>query len=116
MIRHSNYGKSKVRLVKVEREAEVHQFRELTVHIQFEGDYDECYETGDNSRILPTDTMKNTVYALARKAPLVRSRISENGSASTSWSTTNIFARCVWKSKRPIGRGWVNTPSKKGWR
>jgi urate oxidase len=70
MIRHSNYGKSRVRLVKVERKGEEHQFRELNVHIQFEGDYDECYVTGDNSRILPTDTMKNTVYALARKASL----------------------------------------------
>jgi urate oxidase len=70
MIRHSNYGKSKVRLVKVEREGANHEFRELNVHIQFEGDYDECYISGDNSRILPTDTMKNTVYALAGKAPL----------------------------------------------
>ena len=66
MIRHSNYGKSKVRLVKVEREGPTHNLRELTIHIQFEGDYDECYVTGDNSRILPTDTMKNTVYALAK--------------------------------------------------
>src|ERR1700676_4702546 len=70
MIRHSNYGKSRVRLVKVERDGAEHQFRELNVHIQFTGDYDECYVSGDNSRILPTDTMKNTVYALARKAPL----------------------------------------------
>ena len=48
----------------------MHQFRELNVHIQFTGDYDDCYVRGDNSRILPTDTMKNTVYALARKRPL----------------------------------------------
>jgi urate oxidase len=70
MIKHSNYGKSRVRLVKVEREGDRHHFREVTVHIQFTGDYDECYIRGDNSRILPTDTMKNTVYALARTAPL----------------------------------------------
>jgi urate oxidase len=70
VIKTSNYGKSRVRLVKVEREGPVHQLRELNVHIQFTGDYDECYVSGDNSRILPTDTMKNTVYALARKAPL----------------------------------------------
>jgi urate oxidase len=70
MIKYSNYGKSRVRLAKIEREGTHHHFRELTVHIQFTGDYDACYVSGDNSRILPTDTMKNTVYALARKAPL----------------------------------------------
>jgi len=70
MIKHSNYGKSRVRLAKVEREGETHSFRELNVHIQFTGDYDECYVSGDNSRILPTDTMKNTVYTLAGKGPL----------------------------------------------
>jgi urate oxidase len=70
MIKFSNYGKSRVRLAKLEREGDQHYFRELNVHIQFTGDYDDCYVRGDNSRILPTDTMKNTVYALARKAPL----------------------------------------------
>jgi urate oxidase len=70
MLKTSNYGKSRVRLVKVERVGGEYRFREVTVHIQFTGDYGDCYVTGDNSRILPTDTMKNTVYALARKAPL----------------------------------------------
>jgi len=70
MIRFSNYGKSRVRLAKVERDGGLHNFRELNVHIQFTGDYDDCYVSGDNSRILPTDTMKNTVYALARTASL----------------------------------------------
>ena len=33
--------------------------------IQFKGAYDESYTDGDNRGVLPTDTMKNTVYALA---------------------------------------------------
>jgi urate oxidase len=70
MLKSSNYGKARVRLVKVERYPDRHDFKELKVNIQFSGDYDDCYLTGDNSRILPTDTMKNTVYALARKQPL----------------------------------------------
>ncbi len=70
MIASSSYGKSRVRLVKVERHPDRHDLRDITVDIRFTGDYDESYTEGDNSRILPTDTMKNTVYALAAKGPV----------------------------------------------
>lgn len=41
--------------------------RDLTVAIRFSGDYDASYTDGDNRDVLPTDTMKNTVYALAAR-------------------------------------------------
>jgi len=63
---HNNYGKSRVRLVKVARQPDRHDFKQLTVGIQFEGDFESSYKYGDNTRILPTDTMKNTVYAFAK--------------------------------------------------
>jgi urate oxidase len=66
VIAQSNYGKSRVRLVKVARQPDRHDLKQLTVGIQFEGDFDSCYQFGDNTRILPTDTMKNTVYAFAK--------------------------------------------------
>ena len=47
-----------------------HDVRELTVAIRFQGDYDASYVAGDNSDVLPTDTMKNTVYALAAREPV----------------------------------------------
>ena len=31
-----------------------------------QGDFESCFTDGDNSKILATDTMKNTVYSLAR--------------------------------------------------
>ena len=62
----NNYGKSRVRVVQVTRAAERHELKELTVNIQLRGDFEEAHTQGDNSKILPTDTMKNTVYALAR--------------------------------------------------
>jgi urate oxidase len=65
MLAHSAYGKSRVRLVHVSRHGDRHDLRDLTVAIRFEGDYDESYTDGDNAGVLPTDTMKNTVYALA---------------------------------------------------
>ena len=65
MLVQSSYGKSRVRLVHVRRGPDRHDLRDLTVAVRFEGDYDESYTDGDNSAVLPTDTMKNTVYALA---------------------------------------------------
>jgi urate oxidase len=62
----NSYGKSRVRIAKVERHPDCHDFREWTVEILLEGDFDSCFVEGDNSKILPTDTMKNTVYSLAR--------------------------------------------------
>jgi urate oxidase len=64
---HGNrYGKSRVRLVKVARGAERHELVELTANIRLEGDFEAVHLAGDNRSVLPTDTMKNTVYALAK--------------------------------------------------
>lgn len=70
MLVQSAYGKSRVRLVQVQRHGDRHALRDLTVAIQFKGAYDESYTDGDNSGVLPTDTMKNTVYALAAERPV----------------------------------------------
>ncbi len=65
MLAESAYGKSSIRLVQVTRRGTQHSLRDLTVAIRFEGEYAGSYTDGDNSDVLPTDTMKNTVYALA---------------------------------------------------
>ena len=52
------------------RRGERHDLRDLSVAIRFEGDYDQSYTEGDNRDVLPTDTMKNTVYALAAQHPV----------------------------------------------
>lgn len=62
---HDNYGKSRVRLMKVERRGDTHNLQNINVKIALEGDFDAIHIDGDNSKCLPTDTMKNTVYALA---------------------------------------------------
>jgi len=63
----NNYGKQRVRLLRLSRQEGRHDIKELTLGIRFEGDFETAHTAGDNSKILPTDTMKNTVYALARK-------------------------------------------------
>jgi urate oxidase len=62
----NRYGKSRVRLMKVTRGGGVHHVTEWNVEVWLSGDFHECFADGDNSRILPTDTMKNTVYSLGR--------------------------------------------------
>lgn len=61
----NRYGKSAIRLVKVIRGPDRHQVRDLTVAISLEGDFEAAHVEGDNSGVVATDTMKNTVYALA---------------------------------------------------
>jgi urate oxidase len=61
------YGKSGIRLVQVRRPGDQHTLRDFTIAIAFEGDYAASYADGSNSDVLPTDTMKNTVYALAAR-------------------------------------------------
>jgi urate oxidase len=70
MLTHTAYGKSRVRLVQVRRRGDRDDLRDLSVAVRFEGDYDASYIEGDNRDVLPTDTMKNTVYALAARSPV----------------------------------------------
>src|SRR3712207_3609477 len=63
---HNNYGKSEIRLFKVRRDTERHEVWDLDVRVALEGDFDAAHYGGDNSQLLATDTMRNTVYALAK--------------------------------------------------
>jgi urate oxidase len=49
---------------------ERHDVVDLTIDVQLEGAFEPVYVQHDNQICLPTDTMKNTVYALARRDPI----------------------------------------------
>jgi len=66
----NNYGKQRVRILQVSRHADRHDIKELTLGIRLEGDFDSAHTKGDNLKVLPTDTMKNTVYAMAKQHPI----------------------------------------------
>jgi urate oxidase len=66
---HNTYGESRVRLLRVMRRGSVHELKDLTLSIHFEGDFDAAHTSGDNRKILPVNTMTNTVYVLARQYP-----------------------------------------------
>jgi urate oxidase len=69
----NSYGKSEVRLVTVRRHAsnmtERHELKDVTLAIRLEGDFAAAYTKGDNTGVVATDTMKNTVYAFAAEHP-----------------------------------------------
>jgi urate oxidase len=64
----NRYGKSCVRLMKVTRTPDSNDLREWSVQMLLTGDFDSAHYAGDNSKILPTDTMKNTIYSVARNS------------------------------------------------
>jgi urate oxidase len=62
----NQYGKAGVRLVKVTRDTERHSLEDLNVTSQLHGDFESAHTVGDNSKVVATDTQKNTVYAFAK--------------------------------------------------
>jgi len=62
----NNYGKSENRIVKVNRDTKRHGLWDLDVRVALEGDFEAAHVKGDNTDLLATDTMRNTVYALAK--------------------------------------------------
>ncbi len=61
----NRYGKSRVRLSRITRHGDRHEFDEWTVRVLLQGDFEISFTQADNRCILPTDTMKNTVYSIA---------------------------------------------------
>ncbi|MEJ7767977.1 MAG: factor-independent urate hydroxylase [Chitinophagaceae bacterium] len=61
------YGKNAVNFSKIIRRDGYHEFRQVSVDISLAGDFESAHLSGDNSKILATDTQKNTVFALAKE-------------------------------------------------
>jgi len=61
------YGKARVRVMKVTRHGEQHALKELEISVLLQGDFESSYTEADNKLVVPTDTMKNTVNILAKE-------------------------------------------------
>ncbi|OAX79152.1 urate oxidase, partial [Emergomyces africanus] len=68
----ARYGKDNVRVYKVHRNQEtgVHTVVEMTVCVLLEGDIETSYTEADNSVVVATDSMKNTIYIMAKLHPV----------------------------------------------
>ncbi|HEY7260508.1 MAG TPA: urate oxidase [Trebonia sp.] len=66
----NRYGKAEVRVVRVARGAAPDGgdvIRDWNVSTSLSGDLADSHLTGDNAKVLPTDSQKNKVYALAKE-------------------------------------------------
>ena len=63
----NSYGKARVRVMRVDRGADRHEVRELTVQAILEGGFAAAYTAGDNAAAVATDTIKNIAYIVARE-------------------------------------------------
>ena len=61
------YGKAKVRVMKILREANWHTLKDIEVAVLLRGDFASSYTSGDNTKVVATDTMKNTINVLAKQ-------------------------------------------------
>jgi urate oxidase len=63
----NQYGKAENRLVRIYRDSARHEIRDLNVSTALRGDFVDAHLTGDQSKVLPTDTQKQTVFAYAKE-------------------------------------------------
>uniref|UniRef100_A0A8C5HHF2 Uricase n=1 Tax=Gouania willdenowi TaxID=441366 RepID=A0A8C5HHF2_GOUWI len=62
----TGYGKNTVKVLCIRREGKHHYIIELKADVELTLKTRKDYLTGDNADIIPTDTIKNTVHALAK--------------------------------------------------
>ena len=63
------YGKARVRVLKIVRRDDMHTIKEIEVAAMLNGDFDSSYTApaGDNTKVVPTDTIKNTINVLTKE-------------------------------------------------
>ena len=68
----TGYGKSGVRLLKIKRSGKYHDIKQIEVATELKLANHQDYMAGNNASVIPTDTQKNTIYALAKDHPVGR--------------------------------------------
>ncbi len=63
----NQYGKSENRVVRIYRDTDRHEIRDLNVSTWLRGDFEDAHTTGGQANVLPTDTQKNTAFAYAKE-------------------------------------------------
>jgi urate oxidase len=63
----NRYGKAETRVVRILRDSDRHEIRDLNVSTALRGDFADAHQTGDQAHVLPTDSQKNTAFAYAEE-------------------------------------------------
>ena len=62
----NQYGKAETRVVRIVRDGDRHEIRDLNVSTSLRGEFADAHVRGDQAHVLPTDSQKNTCFAYAR--------------------------------------------------
>ena len=62
----NRYGKSENRVVRIYRDTDRHEIRDVNVSTSLRGDFADAHLEGDQAKVLPTDSQKNTCFAFAK--------------------------------------------------
>ena len=101
MLGVNQYGKAETHLVRVVRDGDVHELRDLLVSVALSGELEAVHLAGDNRAVLATDTQKNTVYAFAKEHGVGTPEEQGGGEPEASWSGPA-------RTRRPVGAGRVH--------
>jgi urate oxidase len=63
----NTYGKGRVRIMRVHRDGDRHEVRELSILAMLTGGFDRAYTHADNAAVVATDTIKNVINVVARE-------------------------------------------------
>jgi len=63
----NQYGKAENRVVRIYRDTDRHEIRDINVSTALRGDFSAAHLAGDQLQVLPTDTQKQTIYAYAKE-------------------------------------------------
>ena len=63
----NQYGKAENRVVRIYRDTPRHEIKDINVGSALRGDFAAAYTDGDQRKVLPTDTQKQTAYAYAKE-------------------------------------------------
>jgi urate oxidase len=63
----NQYGKAETRVVRIYRDTDRHEIRDLNVCTLLRGEFADAHVHGNQASVLPTDTQKNTCFAYAKE-------------------------------------------------
>ncbi len=63
----NQYGKAETHVVRITKATDTHDIKDMNVSVALAGDFADTHLKGDNSKVVPTDTQKNTVFAYANE-------------------------------------------------
>ena len=93
----NQYGKAENHVVRVNRDTDRHEIRDLVVTSQLRGDFEAVHTEGDNAHCVPTDTQKNTVFAFAQQYGIASPeefllKLSDHFTGEFDWVTGGRWA------------------------